>query len=493
MSVFGRPPGQQPSTAGSSNAGSSKASLRRKKDITYGIEFQFLVAVVRNGDEDPHPRDTRGFVRWQPGSDYGALQKTIVDIILNNVIRAARFRAWTYNGPPYPDWDLVRRMDLASQSVAAGLAYTQWVVVADEDSLWFPGQIDDSPYGWIGVKVKTNKRNTNRINHFDRVAHFCTGIQHALRIRTLPSSSLMIHVGEEFFDIMEYEMIPRSLRVFCTLWWFLESRIMALAHPSRHDHVRCRALRDFSVLAHTSNRELERITQESSMSEMNWASCWQDQMRSIMPRNRLSLREEAEVEFIWRVAEAKRLCQMLEVYTVEFVKMPVTGTREPQPILGRGSIGLQGICENAWPESPDRNNDGHTGTIEFRFMQGTCDPLLTAHWLAIVTRLFEISRSGSDYSIMALIFKCSRPHTKYSSIELLFDLGLFDQVQVFRDMQKDYAAEQQEANVVVPLVVPLAEENEGEGEGGEDGAEGSLGGEDEISGSSSIDTIMSTP
>ena len=51
-------------------------------------------------------------------------------------------------------------------------------------------------------------------------------------------------------------MIPRFLRVFCTLWWFLESRIMALAHPSRHDHARCRALRDFSVLARTSNREL---------------------------------------------------------------------------------------------------------------------------------------------------------------------------------------------------------------------------------------------
>ncbi|KAI1100239.1 hypothetical protein F4804DRAFT_336462 [Jackrogersella minutella] len=398
--------------------------------ITYGVELQFLVPVLIKGKPDPHPNDIRYYFIVDKGAKYLDISRLVTDSILRLIRETAQVPVWTYMGPPYPDRGTLMGMDSESRAISSTEAYAQWVVTTAENLLPQNDPFANN-YAWVGVKVKSNKRNSSFPSHFDQIGRVIAALRSTFRMRLAPTTSLMIHVGEVWRDPMSHEGGPRFLRVFCTLWWFLERHIQNLAHPSRHAHPDCQSLRDKSRLARMPPDKLK----EGGMDDMSFAHFYQ-QMHFILPITTLNPLEIQQIESIWRGKNAKEITQKMLVPILQWVTMTsgdLVGKRAALPTYGRGSVGFQGFCEGALHYIPLRHNDGHTGTIEFRSMESSLDPFLIVNWLAVVTRLFDFARRGNTADIMGIISRSQVRDGSYTAIHLLQDLGLPEQARYFKD------------------------------------------------------------
>ncbi|KAI0140014.1 hypothetical protein F4776DRAFT_677262 [Hypoxylon sp. NC0597] len=396
--------------------------------VTYGVELQFLIPVLIGKQDDPHPNDTRKVTVVPEDADYDDILVTVTANILHCLRGVARVPAWTYLGPPFPNVRALDTMDDESAAVSVMPAYSQWVVETDEDLL--PTDTFSDIYTWVGVKVKSNKRDLNWPNHFDQIHNVIVALRQNFRMRLPPTTSLMVHVGEKWRDFMAYGAGTRPLRVFCTMWWLLERYVQELAHPSRSEHPACQSLKMKSRLARTSAADLEHEIAEGGMRKINFAN-WYKQMHAILPTTAMSARDNQQLECLWRSKNALEIVQKMTVPTEKTVTMELTGEKVTHQFEGRGSVGFQGICEGGLGIALP-HNDGHTGTIEFRCMEGTLDPLLIIHWVAVVTRLFDFSRRGDTTDIMGMLEKGQRYDGSYSGLALLQDLGLPEQYEYFK-------------------------------------------------------------
>ncbi|KAI1371710.1 hypothetical protein F4677DRAFT_288758 [Hypoxylon crocopeplum] len=399
-----------------------------RSPITYGVELQFLVPVLAASQTDPHPNETRKAVIVQDGCSYEDAVQIVAHTVLYILRAGAGVPAWTYLGPPYPTPVEVSMMDQESQAVSNMPDYSQWVVEASEDLVPLHDKVS-SDYTWVGVKVKSSKRNSREASQFDQIGNVIKVLRSNLRMRLAPTTSLMVHAGERRRDIHVYTMGPKFLRVFCTLWWVLEKHILSLVHPSRLDHFACKPLTKYSRLSKMTSEELRDYLLTEGMHRGTF-EIFYNQMHSIVPITSMIRRETDEIECIWRCVDAEEIAQKMEVDVYQLIKMHLTGRREPWLTWGRGSIGFQGFCEYAWPESLKKHNDGETGTIEFRSLQGTLDPLLIANWLAVVIRLYDFAHRGNTDDIMAIIQRSVA--SRYTCIDLLEDLGLPEQAKYFK-------------------------------------------------------------
>ncbi|KAI5865138.1 hypothetical protein GGS23DRAFT_557861 [Durotheca rogersii] len=421
--------------------------------ITYGIELQFLVPILSQNQPDPHPNDRRPVIRAKEDAIESDVFDLVSDRILNIIRSGTRVPAWTHPGPPYPGPEVIATLDPESQAVARMPAYSQWVAEIDQ-SLVPPYNLYPM-YSWVGVKVKSSKRNTSWDNHFDQVGKVIVALRDTLRMRLGPTTSLMVHVGFAAWDISTLEIGPEFLRVFCTLWWFIEPQVQCLADRSRHTHSECQLLTQRSRLHRTPQAELvEELTKNGSY-DGTW-KLFYDRVSALVPQALIPRRLSDELEAIWSAEDAKAIAQMMAVPVVIGIVMEETGAVAPFSTWGRGSVGFQGFCQGAWPESVKGNNDGETGTIEFRSMEGTLDPLLIVNWLAVVIRLVDFARRGNHDDIRAIIHKALG---MYSVVDLLKDLDLAEQATYFTSKlmeqeSKDLTQEAMDTLFVPPYFIP---------------------------------------
>ncbi|KAI4863358.1 hypothetical protein F4820DRAFT_459601 [Hypoxylon rubiginosum] len=393
---------------------------------TYGVELQFLIPVLVEGQPDPHPDDGRQVLTVQPGTAEYEISRQVIDNVLIVLRGVARVPAWKHLGGILPHARVIAAMEEESQSIARRAQYSQWVVESAPDLLLRRDPFEHH-YTWIGVKIRSSKRDSTLPGHFDPIANAIVALRQYFRLRLAPSTSLMVHIGEKERDSDSYEMCPVWLRVFCTLWWFVETHVFLLSHHSRRINGKCLPLTRHSRLNTMNDEELaEEI--EDGLQGADFAYL-HERMHHIVPTCILSRRERDEAEFIWRAKDTNALVHQLLVHKLELVAMDDTGRLEADATLGRGSLGFQGFCEGAQP-NPSMHNDGETGTIEFRNMEGTLDPALILNWVIVLIRLFDLSRRGNTSDIMAIIEKS---RGAYGGLPLLRDLGLEEQAAYFQN------------------------------------------------------------
>ncbi|OTB05549.1 hypothetical protein M426DRAFT_10594 [Hypoxylon sp. CI-4A] len=406
--------------------------------MTYGIELQFLVPVLEGDEKDEFSDDPRKVLVVEKDAQLEVVEKAVSDAILLTLRTKAQVPAWTHLGPPYPNREIVNKLDSESQALWPEQPYSQWVVQVDRD-LEFPTDI--GRYKWVGIRVKSNRRFLTQASHFDQIGKVIVALRNEHRLRLAPSTSLNIHVGQFAHNYDSYALAPRLLRMFCTLWWLIEKQIFELVHPSRYNHLDCQPLRLSSNLAKMSSQELDKELKEGGMSEINYTG-WYNQMHYILPSSN-SVDQRRQVESIWRAKDSKAITEKMLVLAPRSFETP--SAKGKMLMFWRGSIGFQGFCEGALPFlSRLPHNDGRTGTLEFRCMQGTLDPLHIAHWLRVVTRLYDFSRRGNTADIMGILHKAlgvvDGPEgvKEYSGLELLRDLGLPDQADYFTSFVQEY-------------------------------------------------------
>ncbi|KAI0838850.1 hypothetical protein F5Y06DRAFT_303485 [Hypoxylon sp. FL0890] len=423
--------------------------------ITYGVELQFLVPVLARGQSDPHPDETREAIIVEPGFSYAQISRRVTDAVLDRLRGTAQVPAWTHLGPMIPNRATMAKMDSESQAVSYMPAYSQWVVQTDEDLLPKDDPFSEI-YTWVGVKVKSSKRNTSWPNHFDQIGRVLVALRADLRMRLAPTTSLSIHVGVLWHDIMSYEMGPRFLRVFCTMWWLLERHVQDLAHPSRRTHPACQPLRSGSRLARMDPSDLQYELEEGGMDKLSFRN-WHRQMHFIVPTIALNTAEMNQIESIWRAKDGKSIVQKMTVQTMQTETMELTGQKSKFPCEGRGSVGFQGFCEGAIG-IPLAHNDGYTGTIEFRSMESSLDPLLILNWIAVVVRLFDFSRRGNTGDIMGILARAQTEDGSFNGLNLLQDLGIDQQYVYFADKMEADKTRDITQESLPTLLVPPADE-----------------------------------
>ncbi|KAI1453468.1 hypothetical protein F4805DRAFT_366417 [Annulohypoxylon moriforme] len=388
--------------------------------ITYGIELQFLVPVLLSDRRDPHPSDPREATVVDSVVDS---ESAVTRDILHILRGLAEVPTTTHLGPPYPTREAFDKLDQESQAVSGRAEYSQWIVTIDNSLIPYQDPFH-TDYIWVGVKVKSNKRNLSQAGHFDQIGKAIGVLRANLRIRVPSTTSLSIHVGETGRDEQTWDSGPVFFRTFCTMWWFLERYVMQLAHPSRLTNEACLPLRENSQISRNPIEELEK----DEMHSVDYAHMYQ-KMQYIIPL--LTGPEMTIIQSFWKAKNAATICQRLTVPVNKWVRMGVM--QMPVPGEGKGSIGFSGFCRRALPEINVHNN-GHTGTIEFRCMEGTLDPLLIINWLAVVTRLYDFSRRGNTADILGILQKSNLGlgTGQYSGLQLLEDLGLPIQAEYFR-------------------------------------------------------------
>ncbi|KAI1214178.1 uncharacterized protein F4807DRAFT_468125 [Annulohypoxylon truncatum] len=394
--------------------------------ITYGIELQFLIPVLIQGRPDPNPDDPRKviFVNVDATTTYSQVEDIVTQNILHVLRGQVQVPATTHLGPPFPTREAFAQLDQESQAVSDMGAYEQWIVTTDKSLVPENDQFLEH-YDWIGVKVKSNKRDMSNPDHFDQVGRVIEALRANFRVRLPPTTSLFIHVGEAFRDEREWQDGPRHLRAFCTMWWFLERYVLQLAHPSRRTHPECLPLREHSRIA----QGLEDLDLEKhEMHPSNFAHMYQ-QMQYIVPL--LTGQEMDIIKSFWKAKDAAIICQRMTVPATQWVDVG-WGVKLPRPTEARGSVGFSGFCRWGLRSSINLHNNGHTGTFEFRSMESTLDPLPIINWLAVVTRLYDFSRRGNTGDILGILQKALAFEPQYSGVQLLQDLGLPVQAEYFQ-------------------------------------------------------------
>lgn len=295
----------------------------------------------------------------------------------------------THLGPPNPTGETFEALDKESQAVS------QWIVTINNDLV--PEDIDNDPfsgfYRWVGVKVKSSKRNMSDENNFDQIGRVIEALRANFRIRLPSTTSLFIHVGELWRNEEVWNSGPRSLRAFYTVWWFLERYVTELAHLSRRTHEQCLLLREYSRLARDPKISMVK----------------EDEMQRVIP----ALPSDV-VQSFWKAKDTATIYQKLS--------MPMSKYRSQ--VEGKGSIGFAGYCRNRLEHVITSHNNGHTGTLEFRSMKGTLDPLLIVNWLAVVTRLYDFARRGNTADIQVILQKVYLGGDNYSGVQLFYDIQL---------------------------------------------------------------------
>ncbi|XDG10346.1 hypothetical protein ABKA04_009961 [Annulohypoxylon sp. FPYF3050] len=261
-------------------------------------------------------------------------------------------------------------------------------------------------------------------NRFDQISRVIEALRANFRIRLPSTTSLFIHVGELWRDEEAWNNGPRSSRAFCTMWWFLERYVTELAHPSRRTHEQCLPLREYSRLARGPKICM---VKEDEMHPASFADMYQ-QMQHIIP----ALPSDV-VQSFWKVKDAAPICQKLSVPMSKYPKSQVEGKR---------SIGFAGYFRNGLEHVITSHNNGHTGTLEFRSVEGTLDPLLIVNWLAVVTGLYDFARRGNTADIRGILQKAHLGGDNYSGVQLFYNLGIPAQAEYFDAKIKGHNVEE---------------------------------------------------
>ncbi|KAI0444259.1 putative amidoligase enzyme-domain-containing protein [Xylaria telfairii] len=194
---------------------------------TFGVEIEFLVATLRQNEEDPH-----GFVEGIPP-----------------VLRVPR----SFQPSGYA-WGKIQDVldECFGKSQEDGLLtlsvlnkYREWSVDSDSSLLPTRGDLYNK-YTWVEVEVVSPVQYGSP-KGFEAVNLAISLITSRFRCHVNRSCGVHVHVGLGA-DRISLEQLKR----FATLSYAVEPLLYTLQHPEREINMNCKTLRYFSNLAHSS-------------------------------------------------------------------------------------------------------------------------------------------------------------------------------------------------------------------------------------------------
>ncbi|KAF9873770.1 hypothetical protein CkaCkLH20_08880 [Colletotrichum karsti] len=203
-----------------------------------------------------------------------------------------------------------------------------------------------------------------------------------------PSCGLHVHVG----NVHNFSF--RSLKRILTMVWAVDPIVSTLIHPSRFDSPYSKPLSTGSQLADDYY-----LPAFSEVRNENPDKLLELDIVSHLPMSKIEDRLQREFYRIWAAENLAALKYMLDtpdgsrsavsVNSINRIDLPSTGRINPN--------------DHVTIKRPDARILG--GTIEFRGLEGTLDPVLVAHWVKLMLAIVEKAESATMWEFYKMMEK----------------------------------------------------------------------------------------
>ncbi|KAI0133488.1 hypothetical protein BJ170DRAFT_590515 [Xylariales sp. AK1849] len=268
--------------------------------LTFGIELEFLVPALKIGEIDPYPDDIRP------------------------VFRIA-------------DHDESEYRDSLNEFILPSLQSMEGIKMrVDTDDKFIPPhdnvpRSDDSGYP-------------------EKITNICRAIRSS-RVHINHTTAVHVHVGRANAG---FTLI--TIKKFASLLWLVDSQLLSLHHPSRHNNLQCPLLDTFSRLSmYTKENEVWWISASESSNGLA-------QMNIHVPDERTQVQDRftrdlyTKFERIWASGDLEDLSYLMMRTHDPYANNPMRSSR-------RGTVGFRRFL-------PAGKTGGNINTLEFRQMAG---------------------------------------------------------------------------------------------------------------------------
>ncbi|KAI1205503.1 putative amidoligase enzyme-domain-containing protein [Annulohypoxylon truncatum] len=348
--------------------------------LTFGIELEFMVPILRSGLIDPFPEDRRPLFKYPAYSD--------IDILVLDVIEGA--------------CDIPFRLELEDKFRRPSsnvIRYDMWRLIKDH-SLKFQ-KVDRHEHTWVGREITSEVFNSDEPKDYtEKITKVCHAIRQ-LRVHLNQTTSVHVHVGlgDEPFSLL-------TIKKAMTLILLADDMLMGLHHPARRESPHCRLISLCSELG-------------------RWLPEFARDKKNILKESL----EQRMGEFVPDIPAAKQTLQATKSFK-ELARM----MDDPVHDWGyyRGSVSFARFL-------PDEDDvGGNTQTIEFRQMAGCLEPGEIIHWAKVCIAIVDFARLSDAGRYKGLLKKLMPEDSTFSAFDLLLELGLVEEEKYFRAKVQGY-------------------------------------------------------
>ncbi|KAI1440884.1 putative amidoligase enzyme-domain-containing protein [Annulohypoxylon stygium] len=349
-----------------------------KSILTFGLEMEFVVPILRSGVPDPFASDKRPVLKYPDFSNtsgliFHALRK-VCDI---------PFRLDTNDSYHGPTNKIVR--------------YDMWRIVRDP-SVRFKG--DRTEYSWAGREITSEVFKFDNSNYYtEKITKVCRAIRQ-LRVHLNRTTSVHVHVGlgDDPFSLL-------TIKKVATLILVAEDMLVGLHHPARRASPYCKLLSRYSSLGRwtsaLSQKQKESLRRPQTM-----------EMAEFVPD--LDTTTDQTLQETENLEEIARVMDDPEYYG-----------------YFRGSVSFGRFL-------PEEGKGGNIQTIEFRQMEGSFDPEHIIQWARVCMTIVNFARFADPEIYKTLLKNLMTEEIPFSVFDLLLFLGLRSEEKFFRGKVKKY-------------------------------------------------------
>ncbi|KAI1086987.1 putative amidoligase enzyme-domain-containing protein [Rostrohypoxylon terebratum] len=349
-----------------------------KGSLTFGIEIEFVVPILRSGVPDPFPSDRRPVFKYPDYSNASGLifyeLRKVCDI---------PFRLDTNDSYYEPHRKVVR--------------YDTWRIVRDP-SVKYKGTRGE--YSWAGREITSEVFKSDNPQHYtEQITKACRALRQ-LRVHLNQTTSLHVHVGlgDEPFSLLTIKKVIALILV-------ADAMLLGLHHPARLDSPYCKLVSRCSSLGRWTSPLSQ--AQKESMRKPITAS-----MARFIPD--ITATTDQVLQETESLEELARVMNDPDYYG-----------------YFRGTVSFARFL-------PEDGIGGNTQTIEFRQMEGCLDPDHIIHWAKVCMAIVDFARLAEPEKYKDLMEKLMVEEIPFSVFDLLLYLGLEKEEKFFRGKVKRY-------------------------------------------------------
>ncbi|KAI1410495.1 putative amidoligase enzyme-domain-containing protein [Hypoxylon sp. FL1857] len=346
--------------------------------LTFGIELEFLLPLLKKGASDPNPDEKRPphiFV------GYENIDRQILDTLEGACDIPFRLSSHDIFREPHDNVVL----------------YDKWRLTNDNSVRFRKVRLEE--YLWIGKEITSEvMRADEPAVYVKRITDVCHAILQA-RVHLNETTSVHVHVGrgEESFSLL-------TMKKFASLIFLVDEMLMKLHHPCRKDSFHCGPFSQTSVLGTLGAPELMEGSRQFNEAQ-------KQQIHQFVPKTSPS------VKALQASGSIEELINLM------------CNVRQPE--IYRGSVGFTRFL-------PAGKTGGNTHTFEFRQMAGCLDPGPIIHWVRVCLALVDFARLSDAKTFKDLLEKILNGGSTFTAFDLLLELKLVEEERYFRSSVEGY-------------------------------------------------------
>ncbi|KAK0628331.1 hypothetical protein B0T17DRAFT_572332 [Bombardia bombarda] len=350
-----------------SGSGSAQAAGTSQKGIAFGLEVKCLLPLLVKGYKDPEPKETRPLFRTVfTGDDPESLEARQKDAyeLIAKTIRKTGEKAITI-------FDIQKHKNSPEMGKESYYWDSDWIVKKANSAI--PGgDMNQTAYKWVSTEISSPRMAAMDKESSNRVRKVLEKLEARQRLKANFSCDVHVHIGR--LDGKPFDLA--TLKRLATLLWLAEPTLRSIRNPKSLNYhnkytwgaelrQRSRIALLLGAAGNTTSLAKTRIDDDETATIL----------RKLERDKMLSRADARALQLIWSAATHQDLGQRLSGIEPKYRRM--------------------GFNFSAFGKEDDRAVVSPR-TVEFRIMEGTVEADLVAGWLAVCSKMAEVSALRSE-------------------------------------------------------------------------------------------------